>query len=145
MEQPQYNLLHRTRVEKDYAPLYAEYGMGTTTWSPLASGLLTGKYDDGVPAHSRLALDEYAWLQRSVFGDPAERRRERARALSSQARQLDVAPASLAIAWCLRNPNVSSVILGATKVPQLLQNLEALALLERLGEDDWKRIEAATA
>jgi aryl-alcohol dehydrogenase-like predicted oxidoreductase len=144
MEQPQYNLLHRDRVEQEYAPLYAEFGLGTTTWSPLASGLLTGKYNDGVPADSRLAQRDYAWLQRSVL-DPAERRLERARAFTALARELDVAPAALAIAWCLRNPHVSSVILGATQVPQLLQNLEALALVERLGEDDWRRIEAATA
>ncbi|NUS37826.1 MAG: aldo/keto reductase [Lysobacter sp.] len=145
MEQPQYNLLHRARVEKEYAPLYAELGLGTTIWSPLASGLLTGKYDDGVPADSRLAQEDYAWLQRGVFGDPAERRRERAHAFGSQARQLGVAAAPLAIAWCLRNPHVSTVILGASRVPQLLQNLEALELLERLAPADWARIEAATA
>lgn len=145
MEQPQYNLLHRERVEKEYAPLYAELGLGTTTWSPLASGLLTGKYDEGVPADSRLAQDGYTWLQRGVFGDPAERRRERAHAFASQARQLGVAPAPLAIAWCLRNPRVSTVILGASKVPQLLQNLDALELVERLAPEDWQRIESATA
>src|SRR6478672_1197082 len=119
--------------------------MGLTTWSPLASGLLTGKYDDGVPADSRLALEEYAWLQRGVFGEPAERRRERARAFTSQARQLGVAPATLAIAWCLRNPNVSCVLLGATKVEQLLQNMEALDAGARIDAATWARIEAATA
>ena len=145
MEQPQYNLLHRERVEQEYAPLYADFGMGTTTWSPLASGLLTGKYDDGVPADSRLAQPDYAWLQHSVFGDPAERRRERARAFGAVARELGVAPATLAIAWCLRNPQVSSVILGATRVEQLLQNLDALAVGERVGADGWARVEAAVA
>jgi voltage-dependent potassium channel beta subunit len=145
MEQPQYNLLHRERVEREYAPLYADLGLGTTTWSPLASGLLTGKYDDGVPADSRLAQEQYAWLQRSVFGDPAERRRERARAFSAQARHLGIAPAPLAIAWCLRNPHVSSVILGATRIEQLRQNLDALAVGERVSPEDWALIEAATA
>jgi voltage-dependent potassium channel beta subunit len=145
MEQPQYNLLHRERVEKEYAPLYADFGLGTTTWSPLASGLLTGKYDAGVPEGSRLAQAQYAWLQGSVFGDPAERRRERAREFTAQARQLGIAPATLAIAWCLRNPRVSSVILGATRVEQLLQNLDAVAVGERVSPEDWARIEAAVA
>src|SRR3546814_12009048 len=80
MEQPQYNLLHRERVEAEYAPLYADFGMGTTTWSPLASGLLTGKYNDGVPDDSRMASEDYAWLQRDVLGAAASRRLPRARA-----------------------------------------------------------------
>lgn len=143
MEQPQYNLLHRERVELEYAPLYAEFGMGTTVWSPLASGLLTGKYDAGVPEGSRLARER--WLQRDVLGDQASRRRERARAFSTLALELDVRPAPLAIAWCLRNPHVSTVLLGATKVEQLLQNLGALALAERFDAATWRRVEAATA
>jgi voltage-dependent potassium channel beta subunit len=145
MEQPQYNLLHRERVESEYAPLYAEFGIGTTIWSPLASGLLTGKYNDGVPADSRLAQADFAWLQRSVIGDPSSRRVERARAFTAIAAELDVAPASLALAWCLRNPHVSSVILGATRVAQLLQNLEALPLADRFDDAVWERVEAATA
>ena len=145
MEQPQYNLMHRERVEVEYAPLYTEFGMGTTIWSPLASGLLTGKYNNGVQNEGRLAQQEYAWLQKSVLGEPKERRVERARKFTSVARELGVAPAPLAIAWCLRNPNVSTVMLGASRVEQLLQNLEALAVLERVGEADWKRVEAATA
>ena len=145
MEQPQYNLMHRERVEVEYAPLYTEFGMGTTIWSPLASGLLTGKYNNGVQNEGRLAQQEYAWLQKMVVGDPRERRIERARKFTTLARELDVAPAPLAIAWCLRNPNVSTVMLGASRVEQLLQNLEALEVLERVGEADWKRVEAATA
>ncbi|TKR30812.1 aldo/keto reductase [Luteimonas gilva] len=145
MEQPQYNLLHRERVELEYAALYAEFGLGTTIWSPLASGLLTGKYNDGVPADSRLAQPGYTWLQRGAFGDAASRRVERARAFTQMAAELGAAPAPLAIAWCLRNPHVSSVILGASRVEQLLQNLEALALAERYDEAVWARIEAATA
>ena len=145
MEQPQYNLLHRERVEAEYASLYADFGMGTTTWSPLASGLLTGKYNEGVPADSRLATDEYAWLQRDVLGDDASRRLSRARALTALAGRLDVRPGALAIAWCLRNPHVSSVILGASRVAQLLQNLEALDVSARLREADWAQVEAVMA
>lgn len=145
MEQPQYNLLHRERVEVEYAALYADLGMGTTTWSPLASGLLTGKYNDGVPEGSRLASDDYAWLQRDVLGDEASRRLPRARAFTRLAGELDASPAALAIAWCLRNPNVSSVILGASRVSQLLQNLQALELADRLDDVDWARVDAAMA
>ncbi|MEJ7746367.1 MAG: aldo/keto reductase [Luteimonas sp.] len=145
MEQPQYNLLHRERVELEYAPLYAELGLGTTIWSPLASGLLTGKYNDGVPEGSRLAQPRYTWLQRGVFGDAQSGRVERARRFTALAARLGVAPATLAIAWCLQNPHVSSVILGATRKEQLLENLDALALSERLDEGVWQQVEAATA
>lgn len=142
MEQPQYNLLHRERVELEYAPLYAEYGLGTTIWSPLASGLLTGKYDDGVPDDSRLARE--AWLQKGAL-DGTTQRRQRARAFSALAAELGVAPAPLAIAWCLRNPHVSTVLLGASRVEQLLQNLDALELSERFDQGVWRRVEDATA
>ena len=145
MEQPQYNLLHRERVELEYAPLYAEYGMGTTIWSPLASGLLTGKYNDGVPEETRLGQEGYGWLQKWVLGDAESRRVERARAFTELARQMEVAPAPLAIAWCLRNPHVSTVLLGATRKEQLLQNLEALELVERFDDNAWSLLEAATA
>jgi voltage-dependent potassium channel beta subunit len=145
MEQPQYNLLHRERVEVEYASLYADFGMGTTTWSPLASGLLTGKYNEGVPADSRLASDDYAWLQRDVLGDDASRRLSRARAFTALAAALGVTPAALAIAWCLRNPRVSSVILGASRVAQLLQNLEAVDVAARMGDVEWARVEASMA
>ena len=145
VEQPQYNLLHRERVELEYAPLYAEYGMGTTIWSPLASGLLTGKYNEGVPADARLAQEGYRWLQRTVLGDAGSGRVERARRFTKVASELSAAPAPLAIAWCLRNPHVSSVILGATKPAQLLQNLEALELVDRFDHNAWARVEAAVA
>ena len=145
MEQPQYNLLHRERVELEYAPLYGEWGMGTTIWSPLASGLLTGKYNEGVPADARLAQEGYTWLQRSVLGDSASGRVERARKFTQVANELGVVPASLAIAWCLRNPHVSSVILGATKKEQLLQNLGALELVDRFEQSAWDRVEASVA
>src|SRR5690606_7393408 len=113
MEQPQYNLLHRERVELEYAPLYAEHGLGTTVWSPLASGLLTGKYSDGVPADSRLGQEGHGWLRRVVLGDAGSDRVGRARRFCALAAELGVEPAPLAIAWCLTNPHVSTVLLGA--------------------------------
>ncbi|MBT2143406.1 MULTISPECIES: aldo/keto reductase [unclassified Rhodanobacter] len=131
MEQPQYNLLHRERVEVEYAPLYEAYGMGTTIWSPLASGLLSGKYNDGVPAGSRLAQPGYEWLRESVLGHGDERL-DKVRALQPIAAELGTSLAQLAIAWCLLNPHVSTVMLGASKREQLEQNLDALELLPRL-------------
>ncbi|TWI09175.1 potassium channel beta subunit family protein [Aerolutibacter ruishenii] len=142
MEQPQYNLLHRERVETEYAPLYAQYGMGTTTFSPLASGLLTGKYNAGIPADARLGLEGMEWLQPTVLGQD-DGRLSRARRYTALAAEMGFAPATLAIAWCLRNPHVSSVILGASRPDQLLQNLAALDLANELGEDIWARVEAA--
>ena len=119
--------------------------MGTTVWSPLASGLLTGKYSAGIPADSRLAQDGYTWLQRNLHGDEGSRRVERARRFVSIAKELGVGPAPLALAWCLRNPSVSTVILGASRIEQLQQNLEAPAFVERFDADTWKQVEAATA
>jgi Predicted oxidoreductases (related to aryl-alcohol dehydrogenases) len=145
MEQPQYNLLHRQRVEQEYAPLYAELGLGTTIWSPLASGLLTGKYNDGIDPASRLGQARNAWLQDDVIGPPAQGRIERARRFTTLAAAQGVAPAALAIAWCLRNPQVSTVILGASRVAQLLQNLEALQLATRDDPAWWAQVEAAVA
>jgi aryl-alcohol dehydrogenase-like predicted oxidoreductase len=145
MEQPQYNLLHRRRVELEYAPLYAEFGMGTTVWSPLASGLLTGKYGAGMPEDSRLGRDPD--LARMVMeggegeGDPVAR----AQRFAALAAELGVAPAALAIAWCLRNPHVSTVLLGASRVAQLLENLGALALARGLDATAFARAEAVTA
>lgn len=144
VEQPQYNLLHRQRVELEYAPLYAELGLGTTVWSPLASGLLTGKYAAGVQA-GRLGEPGNEWLQRMVVGDPRERRLERARRFAEVAAELGEKPAPLAIAWCLRNPHVSSVILGASSVAQLRENLTALEVAARHDDPVWARLEAATA
>ncbi|WP_449427622.1 potassium channel beta subunit family protein [Rhodanobacter umsongensis] len=131
MEQPQYNLLHRERVEVEYAPLYAAYGMGTTIWSPLASGLLSGKYNDGVPGDSRLNQPGYEWLRESVLGHGSERI-DKVRALQPIADELGTSLAQLAIAWCLLNEHVSTVMLGASRREQLEQNLAALELLPRL-------------
>ena len=142
MEQPQYNLLHRERVELEYAPLYEELGLGITCWSPLASGLLSGKYVDGIPAGSRLASNG---LRRMVLAGEGERRLERAARFAAVAAAAGVAPAQLAIAWCLSNPRVSSVILGATVPEQLAQNLDALSVLPRLDRDLRRQVEAGVA
>lgn len=144
VEQPQYNLLHRERVELEYAPLCAELGMGTTVWSPLASGLLTGKYLDGVPADSRFTAPGYEWLSRTLDESPEQRRRQ-LREFVALATEYAATPAQLAIAWCLANPQVSSVILGASKAGQLADNLAALDLHQRLDEADIARIEAVFA
>ena len=145
VEQPQYNLLHRERVELEYAPLYSELGLGTTIWSPLASGLLTGKYTDGIHREGRLALPDAGWLQRLVVGNSEERRLQRAQRFVQVAAQLGEKPAPLAIAWCLRNPHVSTVMLGASRTSQLLENLGALELMQRYDESVWTRLEAAAA
>lgn len=139
MEQPEYNLFNRVRVEEEYLRLYGECGLGLTTWSPLALGVLTGKYLDGVPADSRAALPGYEWL-REELSDPT--RNAAVRQLLDLARELDCTPAQLAIAWCARNPHVSSVITGATSVQQVEENLQALALLPKLTDAVLQRIEA---
>jgi len=142
MEQPQYNLLHRDRVEREYAPLYQAHGMGTTIWSPLASGLLTGKYNDGVPDDSRLAQPGYEWLRDEVLG-PGGERLAKVRRLQPLADELGVSLAQLSIAWCLLNPHVSTVMLGASRREQLEHNLAALDVLPRLDADMRQRIEQA--
>lgn len=145
MEQPQYNLLHRTRVELEYAPLYSELGLGTTIWSPLASGLLTGKYNEGVAEDTRLGQKDNAWLQKMVMGEEGHRRLDRVRRFTALAAELGEKPSQLAIAWCLRNPHVSTVMLGASRTEQLLENLGALELVGRYDDSVWARLAAATA
>jgi len=144
VEQPQYNLLHRDRVETEYAPLYEAYGMGTTIWSPLSSGLLSGKYNDGVPADSRINQPGYEWLRHSVLGKGNERV-DKVRALQPIADELGVELAQLSIAWCLLNPHVSTVMLGASKTEQLEKNLGALDVLPRIDKVLQKRIEQVVA
>jgi voltage-dependent potassium channel beta subunit len=144
VEQPQYNLLHRERVEQEYAPLYASYGMGTTIWSPLASGLLSGKYSQGIPQDSRLTQPGYEWLHDMVLGESGERV-EKVKSLPAIAAEVGATPAQLAIAWCLANPNVSTVILGASRKEQLEQNLGVLELLPRFDLALKERIEQALA
>ncbi|HTA64456.1 MAG TPA: aldo/keto reductase, partial [Xanthomonadaceae bacterium] len=145
MEQPEYNLLHRERVEKEYEPLYKEIGLGTTIWSPLASGLLTGKYNDGIPTGSRMDTPGYEWLARRLGTDEGKVRLARAQRFATLAAELGEKPAQLAIAWCLKNPHVSTVILGASRPDQLRENLGALDLAGRLDDAVVKRIEAVFA
>ena len=143
MEQPQYNLLHRERVEMEYAPLYSEFGMGTTIWSPLASGVLTGKYSHGVPTDSRMNTPGYEWLRGQVDSPQGRADIQRVDKLLPIARQLGVSPAQFAIAWCLKNPHVSSVILGASKLAQLEENFGALDVLDKLDDPVMQQIDAA--
>jgi aryl-alcohol dehydrogenase-like predicted oxidoreductase len=138
MEQPEYNLLNRTKVEEEFAPLYAEIELGLTTWSPLASGLLSGKYLDGVPAGSRATLPGYEWL-RETLTDPEAN--ARVRALKEVADDLGVSLAQLSIAWCAANPHVSTVITGASRVEQVRENLGALRALDQLTPDVRGRID----
>jgi len=142
MEQPQYNLLHRERVEREYARLYDDLGLGTTTWSPLASGLLTGKYDGGVPPDSRGAVKGYEWLAERLT-DAAKL--AQVRRLAPVARDLGCTMAQLAIAWCLKNPRVSTVITGASRVAQVHENMKALDVVPRLTPEVMARIDAALA
>lgn len=142
VEQPQYNLLHRDRVEDEYARLYEDIGLGTTIWSPLASGLLTGKYQHGVPAGSRATLPGYEWL-RSSLTDPAAL--AKVDALLAVAAELDVPLTQMAIAWCVKNPHVSSVITGASSAQQVRENMAALDVVELLDDDVMRRIDAALA
>jgi voltage-dependent potassium channel beta subunit len=144
VEQPEYNLLHRERVETEYAPLYEAYGMGTTIWSPLSSGLLSGKYNDGVPADSRVNQPGYEWLRHSVLGNGNERI-DKVRALQPIADELGASLAQLAIAWCLLNAHVSTVMLGASRNEQLEQNLGALDVLPKIDKAMQERIEKAVA
>ena len=141
MEQPQYNLLDRDRFEVEYDPLFKKYQMGTTTWSPLASGALTGKYLDGIPAGSRASLQGYEWLKESmVESERGQTRMQKVAKLAPIAEELDTSLSKLAIAWCLLNPNVSTVILGASKVEQLQENLKSLEILPKLTEEYQERM-----
>ncbi len=141
MEQPQYHLFHRNKVEKEYARLYEDTGLGLTTWSPLASGLLTGKYKDGVPAGSRGTLDGMGFLLDGLT-DPAKN--AAVARLAPIAAELGASTAQLAIAWCAKNPRVSSVITGASKRAQLDANLGALAVMAKLTPELLARIDAVT-
>jgi voltage-dependent potassium channel beta subunit len=133
-EQPQYNMFHRMRVEKEYDDLYKKYGLGLTTWSPLASGILTGKYNEQIPAGSRLATNE--WLMKEL----TQERINKAKALQEVAEDLDCSLAQLAIAWCLSNPQVSTVITGASRISQLKDNMSAVDVLDKLDRETLERI-----
>lgn len=141
-EQPQYNLFHRTRVEKEYALLYKARGLGTTIWSPLASGLLTGKYNDGVPAGSRLDTPGMEWLRDAVLGKDSKPKLNAVKKFVAVAKDLDTTLPRLGVAWCLKNPRVSTVILGASRPEQLVENLGALDLVSLLTPAIMKKLNA---
>ncbi|MGH7697985.1 MAG: aldo/keto reductase, partial [Candidatus Dormibacteria bacterium] len=138
VEQPEYNLFARDRVEREYQPLYEEFGIGLTTWSPLASGLLTGKYLRGIPEGSRGGLAGYEWLREDMTNPEANAAVQR---LNGIAQELGCTLAQLAIAWCAGNPQVSTVITGATSVEQLEENLKAVEVMGRLSQSTRQRIE----
>ena len=142
MEQPEYNMFHRERVEREYARLYREIGLGTTIWSPLASGLLTGKYNQGIPQGTRVTLPGYQWLRETFESEQGKRKIEIVKQLVPLAQELGCTLAQLAIAWCLKNPNVSTVITGASKPEQVTENIKALDVVGQLNDDVMERIEA---
>ncbi|MCU0231839.1 MAG: aldo/keto reductase [Acidobacteria bacterium] len=142
MEQPQYNMFHRDRVEREYAPLYDSIGLGLTIWSPLAGGILTGKYNEGIPPGTRATLPGYEFLHKRYVDDEAARRIEKVRRLQPIAQLLGCSLAQLAIAWTIKNPHVSTAILGATRVAQLEENLGALEVAARITPSELEQIEA---
>ena len=139
MEQPQYNMLVRERFEKEYVRLFKDYGYGSTIWSPLASGLLTGKYNNGIPANSRAALKGYEWLHDHVTNPESILK---VKALQSLASDLGYSITQLALAWCLKNPNVSTVITGASRVEQVAENMNATVAVEKLTSSVMAEIDA---
>ncbi len=141
MEQPEYNMFHRQRVEKEYARLYTEVGLGTTIWSPLDSGLLTGKYNQGMPEGTRVTLNGYGWLRKYFESEEGQANIEKVRQLMPVAAELGCSMAQLAIAWCLKNPNVSTVITGASRREQVIENMQALEVAEKLTGEVMERIE----
>jgi voltage-dependent potassium channel beta subunit len=138
MEQPQYNLFHRERVEREYARLYDDPGIGLTTWSPLASGLLSGKYNDGIPPGSRATIKGYEWLAERIV-DPAKL--AQVRSLAPIAADLDCTLAQLALAWCLKNPHVTTVITGASRPSQVVENMLCLTVVPKLDAGIMARID----
>jgi voltage-dependent potassium channel beta subunit len=142
MEQPQYNLFHRERVEHEYARLYRDLGLGTTTWSPLASGLLSGKYAAGVPADSRASIKGFEWLAERIL-EPT--RLATVQSLVPIAHELGCTLAQMSIAWCLANPHVSTVITGASRPAQVVENMRALDVVPKLTPEVMARIDAAVA
>jgi voltage-dependent potassium channel beta subunit len=139
VEQPEYNLFNREKIEKEFLQLFSNIGLGTTIWSPLASGLLTGKYNNGIPEDSRLAVPGFEWLKERQI---QEAKIEKVKKLQPIADKLDTSLGIMSIAWCIKNPNVTTAILGATKKEQLLENLKAIDLLPALSTEIMAEIEA---
>lgn len=138
MEQPQYNLFERDKMENEFLMIFRTVGMGTTIWSPLASGLLTGKYNDGIPAESRFGLKGFDWLQERWMREDLL---QKVRDLAALASRLGITMAQLSIAWCIRNPDVTTAILGATRKEQLLENLGAMDAVSKLDPEVMQQIE----
>ena len=141
MEQPQYNMFHRERFEVELARLYNNIGIGTTVWSPLASGLLTGKYNNGTPDNTRIDLKGMEWLKEKMTNEEAKQKIEKVKQLEKIASELNTTMPRLGLAWCLKNPNVSTVITGASKVEQLIENLPAMELVSQLSDEVMNKIE----
>lgn len=138
MEQPQYNMFSRRKVEYEYTRLYQDIGLGTTTWSPLASGLLTGKYNEGIPMGSRPTMKNYEWLKPELTD---QGRIDKVRKLAPLAAELGISMAQMALAWCLKNPQISTVITGASRVEQVHENMKALEVVEKMTPEVMARIE----
>ena len=139
MEQPQYNMMHRNKVEVEYDQIYKTVGLGTTIWSPLGSGILTGKYNDGMAEKTRLSMDGMEWLKDKNL---VEENLEKVRKLTRFAKEIGTTMPKLAIAWCLKNENVSTAILGASKVSQLEETLTAIDDVEKLSDEVMAKIES---
>lgn len=142
MEQPEYNMFHRERVEKEYARLYREIGLGTTIWSPLASGLLTGKYSGGLPQGTRVSLKGYEWLRKEFESDEAKRNVEKVKRLQAITAEIGCTMAQFALAWCLTNQNVSTVITGASRPEQVVENMKAVDFVDKLTQGVLDHVEA---
>ena len=140
MEQPEYNLFNRGKIEKDYLPLYKEYGLGTTIWSPLASGLLTGKYNHGFPSNSRVYVKGYEWLKEQFESEETIQKIGKVKELQPIAERLEISLTQLALGYCLKNPNVSTIILGASKKEQLKENLGTLSIMDKITDSTIKDI-----
>jgi voltage-dependent potassium channel beta subunit len=144
-EQPEYNMFNRVKVEREFIRLYMEIGLGTTIWSPLASGLLTGKYNRGIPEGTRITLKGYEWLREGFENENAKVGIQKVKQLTPIAENLGMTMAQLAIAWCLKNPNVTTVITGASKASQVTENMRAMDLVEKLTPDVMDQIELILA
>ncbi len=138
VEQPQYNLFERQKMESEYLHIFNTVGMGTTIWSPLATGLLTGKYNEGVPKNARLGLKGFEWLAERWL---EKSKLDKVKKLATLAKDLKVSMPQLAVAWCIQNPNVSTAILGATKKEQLVDTLKAIEILPKLTQEVNERVE----
>lgn len=141
MEQPEYNMFHRERFESEYLPLFRTISLGTTIWSPLASGLLTGKYNNGIPEGTRFDLKGYEWLREMLESEEGQRKLEKVKELASVASDLGCSLAQLAIAWCVVNPNVSTVITGASRAEQVKENMKAMDVARQLTPEVMQKIE----